>query len=181
MNQLTTAQQLRTSVKLIKPELLADVPKDYDARQTFNFLRHRATNYDTLIDAHAAKYGPLTAAEKKALTQGAADVVIAALRAENEDLIQGKSNTIFARFARRIRQVLSVDDGVDLEAIYEATKTLKRSQIMFKSWNERYRRQKKLVLTLVARESPELFEQVEAIYKANSDAKLLQFEKANDG
>jgi hypothetical protein len=78
MNQLTTAQQLRASVKLInKPELLADVPKDYDARQTFNFFRHRATNYDTLIDAHAAKYGTLTAAEKKALTQGAADVVIA--------------------------------------------------------------------------------------------------------
>jgi hypothetical protein len=181
MNQLTTAQQLRASVKLVKPELLADVPKDYNARQTFNFLRHKATNYDDLIEIHTAKFGALTPAEQKALTQGAADVVIAAFRTENEDLTYGKSGTIFARFARSVRRVLGVDDGVDLEAIYEATETLKRSQTMFKSWNDRYRRQKQLVLALVAKEVPELLPQVEAIYKANSDAKLRQFEEANNG
>ena len=99
VNQLTTAQQLRQSVKLIKPELLAQVPDDYSPRQVFNFLRHRATNYEQLLDQHQAQYGNVTPAENKALTQGAADVVIKAFREENVELLSGKSNTVFAKFA----------------------------------------------------------------------------------
>lgn len=182
MNELlTTAQQLRAAVKLIKPELLAAVPPGYNARQTFNFLRHKATNYDELIDLHKAKYGVITPAEQKALTQGAADVVIAALRAENEELLKGNSNTVFAKFVRKLTGLFGLANDVDLEAIYQATQTLKRSQAMYRSWNERYRRQKQLVLALVAQEAPDLYERVEAIYKANSDAKLKDLEEGHSG
>ena len=82
MNQPSIAQTLRASVKLVKPELLAQVPDDYNPRQTFNYLRHRATNYDVLLDEHRKKYGDVTPAENKALTQGAADVIIGAFRTD---------------------------------------------------------------------------------------------------
>lgn len=172
MNPQTITQQLRSSVELVKPELLAQVPDNYSSRQAFNYLRHRATNYDLLLDQHRQQYGDVTPAENKALTQGAADVVIEALRAENIDLIQGNSNTSFAKFARSLRQLLGLDAGIDLAAIHDATKRLKQSQLMYKSWNERYRRQKELILKVVKGAEPEIRSQVEAIYKANSKAKL---------
>ena len=88
MNQPNViVQELRSSVKLIKPELLAQVPDDYNPRQVFNYLRHRATNYDFLLEEHRQKYGSVAPAENKALTQGAADVIIEALMLENDDLI----------------------------------------------------------------------------------------------
>lgn len=174
----TTAQQLRASVKLTKPGLLADVPSDYNPRQVFNFLRHKATNYDALIEQHRQRYGDVTPAEIKAMTQGAADVVVNALRAENDDLISGKTNTIFARFSRKLVKLMGLGPDVDLQAIYEATKTLKRSQSMFKSWNERYRRQKEMILKLTVSVDPELRQNIEAIYGANSKAKLTQLEEA---
>jgi hypothetical protein len=174
----TIVQQLRASVKLIYPELLAEVPQDYDPRQTFNFLRHKATNYDELMDAHRSKYGSITPAEQKALTQGAADAIIAAFRGENEDLLKGKSSTVFAKFVRKLAKILGIetDAEIDLQAIYEATVILKRSQAMYKSWNERYRRQKKLVLSVAAQGTPELHERIKAIYEANSDAALSLLE-----
>ncbi|MEL6493019.1 MAG: hypothetical protein AAFQ95_23965 [Cyanobacteria bacterium J06621_3] len=175
--QLTTAQQLRNAVQLIKPELLAQVPDDYNQRQVFNYLRHKATNYDALLDAHRQQYGNVTPAENKALTQGAADVVIKAFRAENIDLINGRSNTLFAKFSRSLAKLLGLDEGVDLAMIHDATKTLKRSQTMYRSWNERYRRQKDLVLKVVEAASPEIRAQVQAIYKANAKAKLDVLEK----
>jgi hypothetical protein len=135
MNQTTIAQQLRSSVKLVKPELLAQVPDDYNPRQVFNYLRHKATNYEFLLEEHRKKYGNVAPTEIKALTQGAADVIIKALRAENVDLMQGKANTRFAQFARAISQLLGLSSDIDLEAIREATKTLKKSQAMYKSWN----------------------------------------------
>lgn len=173
----TTAQQLRASVKLTKPGLLADVPSDYNPRQVFNFLRHKATNYDDLIEEHRRKYGDVTPAEIKALTKGAADVVVKALRAENDDLLRGKTNTIFAKISRKLIQPMGLAPDVDLQAIYEATKTLKRSQSMFKSWNERYRRQKEMILKLTVSVDPELRQQIEAIYSANSKDKLDQLEE----
>ncbi|MEB3310636.1 MAG: hypothetical protein VKJ02_10415 [Snowella sp.] len=175
MNQPNAiVQELRSSVKLIKPELLAQVPDDYNPRQVFNFLRHRATNYDVLLENHRQKYGNVTPAENKALIQGAADVIIDALRGENDDLLQGKTNTIFAKFVRKIAQALGLGLGtdVDLKAIHEATKTLKASQQMFKSWNERYRRQKEMVLKLTKKLDPEIYLQIKTIYEANSKDKL---------
>lgn len=182
MNQPTVAQQLRSAVKLIKPELLAQVPDDYKPRQVFNYLRHEATNYDLLLKEHREKYGNITPAENKALTQGAADVIIEALRLENTDLIKGKANTSFAKFVRSITQLLGLTPDVTLLAIHEATKTLKRSQIMYKSWNERYRRQKEMVLKVVKVADPEIRRQIEAIYSANSknDLDKLQKELFND-
>ncbi|MGB7088132.1 MAG: hypothetical protein WBD47_21425 [Phormidesmis sp.] len=177
VNQLTIAQQLRNSVKLVKPELLAKVPDDYSPRQSFNYLRHRATNYEELLEQQRQRYGDITPAENKALTQGAADVIIQAFREENIDLLSGRSNTPFARFARSLAQLLGLESGVDLEMIYEATKTLKRSQAMYKSWNERYRRQKNLVLKVIEAASPEIRQQVRSIYKANSKAKLEKLEE----
>ncbi|MDV3351757.1 hypothetical protein QGP82_23845 [Leptothoe sp. LEGE 181152] len=177
MTQLTIAQQLRASVKLIKPELLAKVPDDYNSRQTFNYLRHRATNYEFLLEEHRKKYGNVAPAEQKALTQGAADVIINAFRAENIDLLSGKSNTLFAKFARSISRILGLNDGVDLQAIHDATKTLKKSQTMYRSWNERYRRQKEMVLKVVQFADPEIRRKVEAIYGANSKAKLDELQE----
>jgi|GEM_PF-1965180 len=174
----TTAQHLRASIKLTKPSLLADVPSDYNPRQVFNFLRHKATNYDALIEQHQQKYGNITPAEIKALTQGAADVVVNALRAENDELLQGKANTIFAKFSRKLITLMGLGPDVDLQAIYEATKTLKRSQSMFKSWNERYRRQKEMILKLTVSVDPELRQNIEAIYSATSKEKLNQLEEA---
>lgn len=173
----TTAQQLRASVKLIKPGLLANVPSDYNPRQVFNFLRHKATNYDALIEQHRQKYGNVTPAEIKALTQGAADVVVKALRAENDELLQGKANTIFARFSRKLIKLMGLGPDVDLQAIYDATKTLKKSQSMFKSWNERYRRQKEMILKLTVSVDPELRQNIEAIYSATSKDKLDRLEE----
>jgi hypothetical protein len=175
MNQPNViVQELRSSVKLIKPELLAQVPDDYNPRQVFNYLRHRATNYDFLLEEHRQKYGSVAPAENKALTQGAADVIIEALMVENDDLITGKTNTPFAKFVRAISQILGLDSGsdVDLKAIHQATKTLKKSQIMFKSWNERYRRQKEMVLKLTKNLDPEIYLQIKTIYEANSKDKL---------
>ena len=180
MNQPTIAQQLRASVKLIKPELLAQVPDDYDPRQAFNFLRHRATNYDFLLVEHRKKYGNVTPAENKALTQGAADVVIGAFRDENIALIRGKANTPFAKFTRAISKLLGLSQDIDLQdlqAIHEATKSLKRSQTMYKSWNERYRRQKKMILRITKSVDPKLRRSIEAIYKANSKDKLDELEE----
>ncbi len=177
MDQLMIAQQLRNSVKLVKPELLAQVPDDYNPRQVFNYLRHRATNYEFLLEEHRKKYGDITPAENKALTQGAADVVIEALRAENVDLMQGNANTRFAKFARAIAQLLGLTSEVDLRAIYQATKTLKASQIMYKSWNERYRRQREMVLEVAKLASPEIRGQIEKIYSANSKDKLDKLQK----
>lgn len=180
MNQPTIAQQLRASVKLIKPELLAQVPDDYAPRQAFNFLRHRATNYDYLLDEHRKKYGNVTPAENKALTQGAADVLIGAFRDENVALIRGRANTPFAKFTRAISKLLGLDPDIDLQdlqAIHEATKSLKRSQTMYRSWNERYRRQKDMVLKLTQSVDPELRRNIEAIYKANSKDKLNKLER----
>jgi hypothetical protein len=177
MQQPTIAQQLRDSVKLIKPELLAQVPGDYNPRQVFNYLRHKATNYDFLLGEHRQKYGDVTPAENKALTQGAADAIIKALRDENEDLIQGKANTRFAKFARAISKLLGLSSDIDLGAIYEATKTLKQSQAMYKSWNERYRRQKEMVLKVTKAIDPEVRRQIEAIYSANSKEKLDKLQK----
>lgn len=171
------AQQLRSSVSLVKPELLADVPDHYDPRQVFNFLRHRATNYDLLLEQHQQKYGNVTPAENKALTQGAADVVIEALRLENDELIQGQSNTIFARFTRKLVKLLGLEPEVDLQAIYEATKTLKRSQSMYKSWNDRYRRQKEMILKVTKSIDPEIRSKIEDIYSANSKAKLDELQE----
>ncbi|MEM9537514.1 MAG: hypothetical protein AAGA40_17790 [Cyanobacteria bacterium P01_E01_bin.45] len=172
VGQLTSAQQLRESVCLIKPELLAQVPDDYNPRQAFNYLRHRATNYDRLLDEHRSKYGAITPAENKALTQGAADVIIEALMGENVDLIQGKTNTVFAKFARAMSTLLGLSQDVDLQAIHQAAKTLKKSQIMYKSWNERYRLQRELVLKVAEKLEPEVRRQVESIYRANSKKKL---------
>ena len=177
VNQLTTAQQLRQSVKLTKPELLAQVPDDYSPRQAFNYLRHRATNYEHLLDQHRQQYGNVTPAENKALTQGAADVVIKAFRDENVELISGKSNTPFAKFARSLTELLGLSSGVDLAMIHDATKKLKQSQAMYRSWNERYRRQRELVLKVVEAASPEIRKQIIAVYKANSEAKLTAIEK----
>jgi hypothetical protein len=178
MAQSTIAQQLRASVKLVKPELLAQVPDDYNSRQAFNYLRHRATNYDALLEEHRKKYGNVAPQEQKALTQGAADVIIAAFRSENVDLLNGRSNTIFARFARSITKLLGLDEGVDLQAIHEATKTLKKSQSMYRSWNERYRRQKELILEVVKSADPEIRRKVEAIYRANSKASLDKLQES---
>jgi hypothetical protein len=178
MNQQPTiAQQLRDSVKLIKPELLAQVPDDYNPRQVFNYLRHKATNYDFLLEEHRKKYGNVAPTENKALTQGAADVVIEALRAENIELIQGKANTPFAKFARALSQLLGLDSDVDLQAIHKATKTLKASQARYKSWNERYRRQKEMILKVTKSVDPEIRRQIEAIYSANSKDKLDKLQK----
>lgn len=177
VNQLTTAQQLRQSVKLVKPELLAQVPDDYSPRQVFNYLRHRATNYEQLLEQHRQRYGNVTPAENKALTQGAADVVIKAFREENIQLITGKSNTPFAKFARSLTELLGLSSGVDLAMIHDATKKLKQSQAMYRSWNERYRRQRDLILKVVEAASPEIRQQVKAVYKANSRAKLTALEK----
>lgn len=181
VTQQTTAQQLRSLVTLTKPELLAQVPDDYNRRQAFNFLRHRATNYDALLEQYRQQYGNVTPKENKAAVQGAADVIIQALRDENIELIQGRSNTAFARFARSLAGLLGLDSGVDLAMIHEATKTLKRSQAMYKSWNERYRRQRDLVLRAIEAASPEVRAQVKAIYKANSGAKLDALEKRFNG
>ena len=75
---------------------------------------------------------------------------------------------------RTVAQVLGLDSGVDvdLEAIHQATKTLKRSQKMFKSWNERYRRQREMVLKLTKNLDPEIYIQIKTIYEANSKDKL---------
>ena len=181
VTQQTTAQSLRSSVKLTKPELLAQVPDDYNRRQAFNFLRHRATNYEALLEQHRQRYGDVTPKENKAAVQGAADVIIQALRDENIELIQGRSNTPFAKFARSLAELLGLDPGVDLAMIHEATKTLKRSQVMYKSWNERYRRQRDLVLKVIGAASPEVRQQVQAIYKTTSKAKLDALEKRFDG
>lgn len=172
MNKSVAVQHLRDSVKLVKPELLAQVPDDYNRRQVFNYLRHRATNYDFLLEEHRKKYGEVIPAENKALTQGAADVIIEALRIENVDLMQGKANTRVAKFARALSQLLGLNSDIDLQAIYEATKTLKKSQAMYKSWNERYRRQREMVLKVTKAVDPEIRRQIEAIYSANSKAKL---------
>lgn len=172
------AQQLRASVKLIKPELLAEVPDDYNPKQTFNYLRHRATNYDFLLDEHRRRYGNVTPAEQKAMTQGAADVIINAFRSENIDLLKGKSNTLFAKFVRSISSILGLNEGVDLQAIHDATSTLKRSQAAFRSWNDRYRRQKEMVLKVVQFADPEIRRKVEAIYGANSKAKLDKLQES---
>ncbi len=173
MNQPNViVQELRSSVKLIKPELLAQVPDDYNPRQVFNYLRHRATNYDFLLEEHRQKYGSVAPAENKALIQGAADVIIEALQTENIDLIQGKANTPFAKFARAISHLLGLNSDIDLQAIHQATKTLKASQVMYRSWNERYRRQKEMVLEVAKALDPEIRRQIEAIYKANSKDKL---------
>ena len=172
MNPPTIVQKLRDSVILVKPELLAQVPDDYNARQAFNYLRHRATNYEYLLDEQRQKYGSVTPAENKALTQGAADVIIEALRDENDNLIQGKANTAFAKFARAISQLLGLTSDIDLQAIHQATKTLKASQRMYKSWNERYRRQKEMILKVTQSVDPEIRHHIEAIYRANSKAKL---------
>lgn len=177
MSEPTVAQQLRASVKLIKPELLATVPDGYNPRQTFNYLRHRATNYDELLEQHRAKYGNITPAEQKALTQGAADAIIDAFRSENADLLSGKSSTPFAKFARSIAQLLKLDSGIDLQAIHSATKTLKQSQAMYKSWNERYRRQRDMVLKIVRAADPEIYNRVKEIYSANSKDRLDALEK----
>jgi hypothetical protein len=177
MNQPTLAQQLRESVKLVKPELLAQVPDDYNRRQVFNHLRHNATNYDFLLDEHRRKYGNVTPAENKALTQGAADVIIEALRLENDTLMQGKANTPFAKFARAMRELLGLNSDIDLQAIYEKTKTLKHSQAMYKSWNERYRRQREMVLKVTKGVNPEIHRQIKAIYSANSKDKLDKLQK----
>jgi Tfp pilus assembly PilM family ATPase len=177
MNQLTIAQQLRDSIKLVKPELLAQVPDEYNPRQVFNYLRHKATNYDFLLEEHRKKYGDVTPAENKALTQGAADVIIEALRTENVDLMQGKANTRFAQFTRAISRLLGLSSDIDLAAIREATKTLKKSQAMYKSWNERYRRQKEMVLKVTKSVDPEIRRQIEAIYNANSKEKLDKLEE----
>jgi hypothetical protein len=177
VNQLTTAQQLRQSVKLVKPELLAQVPDDYGPRQVFNYFRHRATNYELLLEQHRQRYGNITPAENKALTQGAADVVIQAFREENIELIKGRSNTPFAKFARSLTQLLGLSADVDLAMIHDATKKLKQSQAMYKSWNERYRHQRELILKVVEAASPEIRQQVIAIYKANSKAKLSALEE----
>ena len=181
VTQQTVEQQLRSSVQLIKPELLAQVPDDYNRRQAFNFLRHRATNYDALLEQHRQQYGNVAPKENKAAVQGAADVIIQALRDENIELIHGRSNTPFAKFTRTLAELLGLDPGVDLAMIHEATKTLKRSQIMYKSWNERYRRQRDLVLKAIEAASPEVRQQVQSIYKANSKAKLDELEKRFNG
>ena len=181
VTQLTTAQTLRSLVRLTKPELLAQVPDDYSRRQAFNFLRHRATNYDALLEQHREQYGNVTPGENKAAVQGAADVIIQALRDENIELIQGRSNTPFAKFARSLTGLLGLDPGVDLAMIHEATKTLKRSQVMYRSWNERYRRQRALVLKAVEGASPAVRQQVRAIYKANSKADLDRLERRSNG
>lgn len=181
VTQQTTEQQLRSSIRLIKPELLAQVPDDYNRRQAFNFLRHRATNYDALLEQHRQRYGNVTPKENKAAVQGAADVIIQALRDENIELIQGKSNTPFAKFARSLAELLGLDSGVDLAMIHEATKTLKRSQVMYKSWNERYRRQRDLVLKVVEAANPEVQQRVKEIYKATSGAKLDALEQRFNG
>ena len=177
MNQPTIAQKLRASVKLVKPELLAQVPDDYDPRQTFNYLRHRATNYDSLLDEHRKKYRDVTPAENKALTQGAADVIIGAFRGENVALMRGQANTPFARFARAISKLLGLSPDVDLQAIHQATKSLKRSQTMYRSWNERYRRQREMVLKITKSVDPEIRRYIEAIYSANSKDKLDKLEQ----
>lgn len=174
---LTSAQQLRRAVKLIKPELLAQVPDDYSPRAAFNYLRHAATNYDALLEQHQRQYGKITSAENKALVKGAADAVIQAFRAENIELMQGKANTPFAQFTRSLAKLFGLGDDVDLAMIHDATKKLKQSQAAYKSWNDRYRRQRDLVLKVVASASPEIREQVEAIYKATSKDKLSAIEK----
>ena len=174
---LTTAQQLRRAVKLTKPELLARVPDDYTPRAVFNYLRHNATNYDELLEQHQRQYGRVTSDENKALVKGAADAVIQAFRDENIELIQGVANTPFAKFARSLANLFGLGSDVNLAMIYDATKKLKQSQVMYKSWNERYRRQRDLVLKAVEAASPEVREQVQAIYKANSKAKLNALEK----
>ncbi|EDX82731.1 hypothetical protein S7335_1034 [Synechococcus sp. PCC 7335] len=181
VTQQTTAQTLRSSVRLTKPELLAQVPDGYNRRQAFNFLRHRATNYEALLEQYRQQYGNVTPKENKAAVQGAADVIIKALRDENIELIQGRSNTPFAKFARSLAELLGLDSGVDLAMIHEATKTLKRSQTMYKSWNERYRRQRDLVLKAIEAASPEVRQQVQAIYKATSKDKLDALEKRFNG
>lgn len=172
MNKPTLAQQLRASVKLVKPELLADVPDGYDARQTFNFLRHKATNYEELLEQHRNEYGNVTPAEQKALTQGAADVIIGAFRSENADLLVGQASTPFAKFARKISSVLGLSTDIDLQAIHTATNTLKKSQTMYRSWNERYRQQKEMVLEVVKLADPDIYNKVKAIYSTTSKAKL---------
>lgn len=181
VTQQTTEQRIRSAVILTKPELLAQIPDDYNRRQAFNFLRHRATNYDALLEQHRQQYGNVTPKENKAAVQGAADVIIQALRDENIELIQGKSNTPFAKFARSLAELLGLDAGVDLAMIHEATKTLKRSQTMYRSWNERYRRQRDLVLKAIESASPEVRQQVQEIYKATSGAKLDALEQRLNG
>lgn len=177
MNELTVAQQLRASVKLVKPELLATVPDDYNPRQTFNYLRHKATNYEELLEQHRAKYRSVAPAEEKALTQGASDVIIDAFRSENADLLVGKANNRFAKFTRSLVKLLKLDSGVDLQAIYSATKKLKQSQAALQSWNNRYRRQKEMVLKVLKAADPEIYNTVKAIYSANSADKLDALEK----
>ena len=174
---LTTAQQLRRAVKLVKPELLARVPDDYNPRAVFNYLRHDATNYDELVEQHQRQYGKVTNEENRALVKGAADVVIQAFRDENIELMQGRANTPFAKFARRLADLFGLGSDVDLATIYDATKKLKQSQAAYKSWNDRYRRQRDLILKVVEAASPEVREQVQSIYKATSKAKLDVLEK----
>lgn len=173
----TSAQQLRRAVRLLRPELLAQVPDDYSPRAAFNYLRHEATNYDTLLAEHQRQYGRVTTEENRALIKGAADVVIQAFRDENIELIQGRANTAIAKFVRSLAQMLGLSGDVDLAMIHDATKKLKQSQAMYKSWNERYRRQRDLVLKAVESASPEIRAQVQAIYKANSKDKLNAIEE----
>lgn len=86
-------------------------------------------------------------------------------------------NTPFAKFARSLTELLGLSSGVDLAMIHDATKKLKQSQVMYRSWNERYRRQRELVLKIIEAASPEIRQQVIAVYKATSKAKLSALEK----
>ncbi|MEM9276534.1 MAG: hypothetical protein AAGA80_26850 [Cyanobacteria bacterium P01_F01_bin.143] len=48
---------------------------------------------------------------------------------------------------------------------------------MYKSWNERYRRQKDMILKITKDVDPEIRRHIEAIYKANSKDKLDKLEQ----
>jgi hypothetical protein len=180
----------RNKIELTKPEELYQIKDetgqivDYDranGRILFNHYRHNMTNYDDVLDRIRQEQGYVRGKQEKEAVMGAAEQILKQYRDEHIKVIQDsqkKGTALKMLFAKaRVSTASALANLLDdwSHKIREIGK-LENSQRSLQVWNDTYRVQRELVKQLLIREqiSPEVIQQINAIYSTRSVNKAIE-------
>jgi hypothetical protein len=180
----------RNKIKLTKAEELYQIKDetgqiiDYDranGRILFNHYRHNMTNYDEVLDRIRQEQGYVRGKQEKEAVMGAAEQILKQYRDEHIKVIQDsqrKGTALKMLFAKaKVSTASALANLLDdwSNKIKEIGK-LENSQRSLQAWNDTYRVQRELVKQLLIKEqiSPEVIQQINAIYNTRSVNKAIE-------
>ncbi len=199
--QSYSKEQIKSMVKVIRPDLLYQICNEYgdvldfssaSGRELLNHLRHTVTNYDDVLQEIRVGLGYASSFHVKHATNAATEMVLALYRDEHIKVIQvaQKRGNILKNLLQKAGVQSASALATLLDSWSEKLKTiakLENSQRSLQQWNDTYRVQRVLVKKVLEQTEVELAVQdkVNQIYKTRSvnnaltlGASLLDWEQS---